>query len=121
MFYRKKVKHPFRDFKHMGRNYIYTNKFHPLKGIMATVLGVLACVNLGLALYRTYQLRGAANISYGLTGLLVLLFSMIGLALAVISRTEKDKYYLFSYLGMIFNVIALAGILFILYAGVYGL
>ena len=41
--------------------------------------------------------------------------------LGIMSKMEEDKFYLFSYLGILLNVLAIAGVGFILYAGVYGL
>ena len=43
----------------------------------------------------------------------------VGIILGVISRMERDKYYLFSYLGIALNVLVLAAISIILYAGAY--
>ena len=101
--------------------YIFTNKNHPQKGIMSTVLGVLSVASICAVIYFAFQNKGVAQFRYGTVVLLTTIFSMVGMTLSVVSRMEKDKYHLFSYLGMIFNFIALAAISFILYAGAYGI
>lgn len=88
---------------------------------MSSVLGTLSIVSTGGAVYFTFLQKGYANISYGLTCMLALLFSVAGLVLGILSRCEKEKFHLFSYLGIGLNIFALAGNGFILYAGVYGL
>ncbi|MCM1145046.1 MAG: DUF6142 family protein [Blautia sp.] len=100
-------------------SYIFTNKSHTQKGIMSTILGVISLATLGYAV--TMSVRNAGDIprQYGTAALLVTLFALGGAALGVVSRTEKDKYYFFSYLGIVLNVLALAVVSIILYAGAY--
>ena len=105
----------------MGRKFIFTNKFYSPKGIMATVLGVIDLVALVYIIYLTYQNGGVALARYGTSGLLITIFSFIGLILGILSKSEPDRFYLFSYLGIIFNIAALGGVSFVLYAGAYGL
>lgn len=105
----------------MARKFIFTNKLYSPKGIMATILGVLDLVALIYVIYLTYQNGGVALARYGTTGLLITVFSFIGLILGIISKSEPDRFYLFSYLGILFNVAALGGVSFVLYAGAYGL
>ena len=102
-------------------SYIFTNKAHSEKAIMSFVLGIISIVSIVLTIVFTFQRRGDALMQYGTVLLFCTLFSLIGLGLGVFSRMERDKYYLFSYLGMVSNFLALAGISLILYAGAYGL
>jgi len=92
-----------------------------MKAVMATVLGILSWVTILTAIHLTYQNGGQSTLRFGAAGLLSFLFGAAGLVLAVLSRMEKDKYYLFSYLGIGFNVSYLCLMAFILYAGVYGI
>lgn len=101
-------------------SYIFTNKSHTTKGIMATILGVISLVTLAYALIMSYRNSGNVPREYGAAALLVTIFAFVGVTLGVISKTEKDKYYFFSYLGIVLNVAALAVISLILYAGAYG-
>ncbi len=105
----------------MGHKFIFTNKFYSPKGIMATILGVLDLAALIYVLFLTYQNDGVALARYGTTGLLITVFSFVGLILGILSKSEPDRFYLFSYLGILFNIAALGGVSFVLYAGAYGL
>ena len=105
----------------MGRTYIFTNKKESKKGIMSAVLGIIALVSLFFAVYETFRNQGQALVKYGVAALFALLFALAGIVLGIMSKMEEDRFYLFSYLGIILNLLAIAGIGFIIYAGVYGI
>ena len=105
----------------MGRKYIFTNKKESKKGIMSAVLGIIALVSLFLAVYETFRNQGQALVKYGVAALFALLFALAGIVLGIMSKMEEDRFYLFSYLGIILNLLAIAVIGFIIYAGVYGI
>ena len=100
-------------------SYIFTNKEHTKKGIMGTILGSISLATLAYAIVMSYKKAGNVPLEYGTAVLLVTIFSLIGMVLCVISRMERDKYYLFSYLGIGLNLLALAITSMILYAGAY--
>ena len=102
-------------------SYIFTNKEHPQKGILSSALGLISAVSVVMALYFAYQNGGTAEPRYGVALLLAALFSVAGFILGILSKMEPDKYYFFSYLGLILNALVLIGTGFILFAGVYGL
>lgn len=103
----------------MGRKYIFTNKKESKKGIMSAVLGIIALASLFFAVYETFRNQGQALVKYGVAALFALLFALAGMVLGIMSKMEEDRFYLFSYLGIILNLLAIAGIGFIIYAGVY--
>ena len=105
----------------MGRKYIFTNKKESKKGIMSAVLGIIALVSLFFAVYETFRNQGQALVKYGVAALFALLFALAGIVLGIMSKMEEDRFYLFSYLVIILNLLAIAGIGFIIYAGVYGI
>ena len=105
----------------MGRKFIFTNKKESKKGIMSAVLGIIALVSLFFAVYETFRNQGQALVKYGVAALFALLFALAGIVLGIMSKMEEDRFYLFSYLGIILNLLAIAGIGFIIYAGVYGI
>ncbi len=105
----------------MNRKYIYTSKNHPPKGIMSTILGVISMISLFYAVYFTISHQGNALPRYGAAGLLITILSFVGLILGILSKSEPDRFYLFSYIGILVNVLVLASISFILFAGAYGL
>lgn len=105
----------------MGRSYMFTNKNHPIKGIISTILGVISLASITLAVFLCFQEKGNALFRYGTAALMATLMALVGIGFGVVSRMEKDKFYLFSYIGIFFNFLTLAGSSFILYAGAYGL
>lgn len=98
--------------------YKFTNKKNPQQGIMASILGTIAMVSVGLAIYLTYLNKGVAPMQYGTVILLSLLFAIVGFVLAIRACMEKDIYRLFPVLGIILNGITILAGGFILYLGV---
>lgn len=101
--------------------YIFTAKKHPERGIMSLILGIISIVSVVIAVYLAYKNNGNALPQYGAAVFLVTIYSIVGMILGVLSRMEKDVYYLCPYLGMGLNVVALSMISMILYAGAYGI
>lgn len=100
-------------------SYMFTNKQHTQKGIMSTILGVISLATLIYTVIMSYFMAGDIPTQYGAAAMLVMIFAFVGIILGVVSKTEKDKFYLFAYLGIALNVLALAVISVILYAGAY--
>ncbi len=98
-------------------SYMFTNRKHPKRAIMATILGCISLLSLAVVIYLSYINGGNNPGSAGLTGLFITLFSMIGLVLGVLTILDKDRYLLFPVLAVILNLAALGGISLILYAG----
>lgn len=101
------------------KNYIFTNKNHPLKSIMAVVLGILSIGTLVAAVYLSYQQGGVSSARYGTAALFSVIFMLVGLGLSLYSMTEKDTFKLFPILGIVLNVAAIGMLSLILYAGAY--
>ena len=99
------------------KNYIFTNKKNSKRAIMAVILGVISLVSLGTVVFLSGLSGGSAKISYGFTGLLAAVFSLVGLLLGVVTIQNKDYYRLFPSLGILLNFLALAAVSLILYAG----
>lgn len=104
----------------MSRKFIFTNKNYSPKSIMSTVLGLIDLASLFYIVYLTYLNGGVSLPRYGSSALLITIFSFTGLILGILSKMEPDRFYLFSYLGIVFNILALGGISLILFAGAYG-
>lgn len=98
---------------------MFTNKSHSDKGIMATILGVISLVTLIYTIVMSYRNAGNIPSQYGAAALLATIFAFIGVGLGLVSKTERDKYYFFSYLGIILNALALLVVSAVLYAGAY--
>jgi len=98
---------------------MFTNKEHTLKGIMATILGVISLLSIAYIIFDSYRHAGEVPLQYGAVAFLVMIFAFVGIVLGVISKSERDKFYFFSYLGIVLNVLVLAALSVILYAGAY--
>lgn len=103
------------------KGYKFTNKKHPEKGIMSSILGMISLASVAIAVYQTYMNKGNARANMGVVGLMITIFSITGLVLGYMAKNEPDKFKFFSYLGLILNVTALGCISLILYAGAYGI
>lgn len=86
---------------------------------MSTVFGALSLVSLAVVIYLSYANAGEAPINYGFSGILILIFAIVGMVLGVLALQEKDKFLFFGRLGCLLNGLALAGISGVLYAGAY--
>lgn len=104
-----------------AKGYKFTNKKHPEKGIMSAILGMISLTSVGIAIYQTYLAKGNAGSNMGVVGLMITIFSVVGLVLGYLAKNEPDKFKIFPYLGMFLNVAALMCISVILYAGAYGI
>lgn len=85
---------------------------------MATILGIISLVSLGIVLFMTYRNGGEAAVGYGFTGLFAMIFSMVGLGLGIVTFQDKNYYRLFPVMGILLNLAVLGGIGAILYVGV---
>ena len=103
----------------MKKSFMFTNKEHTLKGIMATILGMISIASLGYIIVNSYRNDGQVPLQYGAVAFLTMLFAFAGIVLGVLSKSERDKFYFFSYLGIVLNVMVLAALSVILYAGAY--
>ncbi len=99
------------------KHYIFTNKNYSEKSIMSTILGVISLGALFAAVYFTFLAGGEAMVGYGVTGLLAAVFSVTGLILGIMSKLEKDRFYLFSYIGIVTNLLAIVSIGYMIYLG----
>lgn len=84
---------------------------------MSAILGMISLVSIVVVVYLAYLAGGEAQNGYGVTGLLAAVFSLVGLILGVVTVRDKSYYRFFPWLGVILNLVTLAGISFILYLG----
>ena len=106
-------------FKIFGKEgYIFTDKKNPKRGIMSSILGLIAGVSVCLAVHLTYLNGGTAFMQYGAVVLLAMIYAAAGLALGIRSLTEKDIFRVFPIIGILLNVVTMAASGLILYLGV---
>ena len=101
-----------------NKAYIFTNKKNPKWGIMSFILGLVAITSVCIAVYFTYQRKGAAQMQYGAAVLLAVIYAGIGLALGIRTSLKQDVYRFFPVAGIVFNTLAIAAGGFILYIGI---
>lgn len=87
---------------------------------MSTILGILSDGAIGLAVFSAFKAGGTASARMACTVIMALIFSVVGLTLGIMSRLEKDRFYIFPNLGILLNSIAIIAVAFILYVGVFG-
>ncbi|MCD8037894.1 MAG: DUF6142 family protein [Lachnospiraceae bacterium] len=99
-------------------DYIFTDKKNPRRGIMSTILGLIAAVSVALAVYLTYLAEGSAPMQYGVVVFLALIYAAAGMMLGIRALFEKDIFRLFPILGIVLNVIAMTEVGIVLYLGI---
>lgn len=82
---------------------------------MATILGIISIVSLGIVVYMAYLNGGEVPVGHGVTGLLAAVYSLVGLILGIVTVQDKDYYRLFPWLGILSNLTALVSTATILY------
>lgn len=87
------------------RDIKFTDKRHTTKGIASTVLGVLSIVVMIALVVISYFSRGNAGIYAGSIGLSAFLMSVVGMFTGFSSFQERERYYLFSKIGTLLNVL----------------
>lgn len=105
----------------MAKKFIFTDKKHSPQAVMSTVLGLIADCSIVYAVYSTYSGGGIATERLGATGVMILLMAAVGLILGYASKNHPDYFHLFSYIGIVLNMLALLCVSLILYAGAYGI
>lgn len=106
--------------KRRKANYKFTSKKHPVRAIASTILGFIAVVTYVIAMVISTKQRGEVEPQMGIPTLLGFLYACVGLYFGIASRFEKEKFYLFCYIGMVLNTIAVAMSIFTIYLGVRG-
>ncbi|MGN0248741.1 MAG: DUF6142 family protein [Lachnospiraceae bacterium] len=101
------------------RGYMFTGRSHSDNGKMSATLGLISFVSMCLVIYLSYRLKGAMSPKLGAATFFALLISIAGETLGVMSRMEKDKFYLFPNIGLILNSLSLFIIICLLYMGIY--
>lgn len=86
--------------------------------VMSTIFGIISMVSMILAIILTFQNQGVAQIGYGMTAVLALVFTVVGMVLGIKTRLEKDMYYIFANVGIILNGCMLAFLIYVLVLGI---
>lgn len=88
--------------------YKFTNKRHSMKALMGVILALIGLVSVLICIVLSFKNGGQASPTFGAVALLSMVMAFVGLILGIISRTEPDRYYFFSDLGIVLNILMLA-------------
>lgn len=99
------------------KNYIFTNKKHSKRAVMSVVLGIISIASLCYAVYMVYQGGGETSNSYGMTGLLATIYSLVGFVLGILTVRDKDYYRFLPWTGLLLNLLALGSVSALLWMG----
>lgn len=98
-------------------DYIFTNKKHSQQAIMSVILGVISLGSMAACIYLSYLEGGVMHGGYGVAGVLAMLYSIAGLILGILPLQDKNNYRFFPIVGIVLNVLSLAGLSLLLYLG----
>lgn len=90
------------------KKYIYTNRRHSERAIMAVILGVISIVSIAIVVTLSYRSAGEVPAGYGAAGVLAAVYSVVGLVLGVVTVHDKAYFPLFPVLAIVLNLAALA-------------
>jgi uncharacterized Tic20 family protein len=110
----RRTKVPWRARRERNRRYKFSDKTHPVGGVVAFVLG---CISLGvviLSIVISEQAQGEAKMIVGLLGILAMLLSLVGFFLAISAVRKKEIHYRFPVMGIVLN-----GVLAVFLLGLY--
>lgn len=97
--------------------YKFTNKNNTRGGIISVILAIIALVTVVTGVIISYKKSGAAGTLAGGLGTMSFLFATAGLISGLKSFKEKDKFYIFSWIGTISNGILWLGMCLIIAKG----
>ena len=107
------------------KGYMFTDRSHsdngknPRRRYAWHMHGAISFISMCLVIYLSYRWKGAMSPKLGAATFFALLISIAGETLGVMSRLEKDKFYLFPNIGLVLNSISLLIIICLLYLGIY--
>lgn len=104
--------------KHKRNRYKFTEKRHSIKGIIASSTGAISLLVLGLFIWQAYKNGGTVSTYYGAGGVAAFLLSFVGIVLAIQDSKNDRVFRFFSSLGIILEVLSIAGWGGILFMGI---
>lgn len=108
--YKKKGKERYRRMqRRKQKNYKFSDKVHPVEGIVSFALSVSALLILIITSFISFRAKGNAGIGIGLAGVLALIFCAIGVTLSFLAMRKKEIHYRFPVLGGLLSSLLLFG------------
>jgi len=97
------------------RGIIFTKKKHPSIAIMATVLGAISLIAIVYGIIASFTMAGAVPHRYGAALILTLVYTVVGLVMALYSFKIQEAFHLFSIIGTVLNGVCLLAEAFLLW------
>ncbi|WP_310603750.1 DUF6142 family protein [Anaerosporobacter sp.] len=92
----------------------FSNKYHPLQGILGVIFAVIALIAIGVLFYISSKSSGNAGAWIGLVGGVVFAINIVGFILSILGFRKQEVYYRFPIIGILMN-----GCLFIMFLLLY--
>ena len=92
------------------KGYQFSDNTNSLRGILATIVGVLGLGGFVALVVRACQLKGEGAMLLGLLGILIGILVFVGLNIGIASFQEEDTIKGFKILGIFLNSVLLIGI-----------
>ena len=89
------------------RNYKFTNKKNPWQACASVILGVISLVAMGIVIYLSFRTQGGTKPGYGATGLLSVIFTLVGVILGLVSLRETEELHFLGWVGIVVNLLVL--------------
>ncbi|MFA9463349.1 MAG: DUF6142 family protein [Velocimicrobium sp.] len=91
------------------KGYKFSDKVHPIKGILSFAFAVISIIIFIITSYIAYKSKGNAGILVGLAGVIALLLTISGVILSIVALREKEIHYQFPICGGILCAFLLIG------------
>lgn len=95
----------------------FVGRKQSIYGLISTIIAGVCMIALGMLFVFATKSEGTLNIWMGLIGLLILVLSLIGLLLGTAGFKQKDIFYRFPIIGVIFNGILFVGMVVLYFLG----
>lgn len=99
----KRVRIPRKARKARSGKYKFSDKRHPVKGILSFGMGILSALLTIAGITLSGQAKGQGGMLVGTLGSAGLLLAAAGFILALVSFREKEIHYRFPILGSLLN------------------
>lgn len=85
--------------KRKRKNYKFSDKTHPVPGLLSFCFGMAALVSIAVSSIISFRAQGNGGIFIGFLGFVSMILSIAGVVLSIISLKKKDIHYRFPVMG----------------------
>lgn len=82
---------------------------------MSTILGVISILAYAYAIIYSFNVKGGVPPRFGAGGMLTMIYSLVGIVLALYAFKLKEVFHLFTIIGLVTNGISLLVAAFLLW------